>query len=143
MAGSGTRRGRYLGEINVVPLVDVVLVLLIIFMIAAPMMVQGLSVKLPEAQSGPLRSGNDVVVVTVNRDGKIFLNDKPVELDQLGSALSQIAQANPSSKVYLRGDQDVAYGVVVRVLAETRKSGITSLGIVTEPLPGNSGRKHP
>ncbi len=141
MAGTGSRNGRYLGEINVVPLVDVVLVLLIIFMIAAPMMVQGLSVKLPETEAGPLRSGEDVTMVTISREGKIYIDESPVDLDKVGTALKQVAQTRPGGRVYLRGDQDVPYGIVVQVLAETRKSGVANLGIVTEPFRSTPGAR--
>jgi len=114
-----------MGEINVVPLVDVVLVLLIIFMVTAPMMVQGLDVKLPETDAGTLKQSEELLVLTVTREGKLFLDEFPVEVGGLADKLANITQRKPQTKVYLRADKDVPYGVVVQVMAEARKAGVT------------------
>lgn len=133
MAGVSTGRGRIMGEINVVPLVDVMLVLLIIFMVTAPMMVQGLEVKLPETDAGALKQDEELLMLSVTREGKIFLDEFPVGVDGLAEKIKNIVTRKPGTRVYLRADRDVAYGVVVKVLAETRKAGVQNLGMVTEP----------
>jgi biopolymer transport protein TolR len=133
MAGVSTGKGRFMGEINVVPLVDVMLVLLIIFMVTAPMMVQGLDVKLPETTAGALKQTDELLVLTVTKEGQLFLDEFPVGTEGLSDKLAGIVTRKPQTKVYLRADKDVPYGVVVRVMAEARKAGIANLGMVTEP----------
>jgi biopolymer transport protein TolR len=133
MAGVSTGRSRFMGEINVVPLVDVMLVLLIIFMVTAPMMVQGLDVKLPETTSEALKQSEELLILTVTKDGNLFLDEFPVKIDGLADKLTGITGRKPGTKVYMRADKDVPYGVVVQVMAECRKAGINNLGMVTEP----------
>lgn len=122
-----------MGEINVVPLVDVMLVLLIIFMVTAPMMMQGLDVKLPETDSGSLKQSDELLVLSVTREGKIYLDEFQVPVEGLAEKIQNIVARKPGTKVYLRADKDVPYGVVVEVLAQTRKAGVENLGMVTEP----------
>ena len=133
MAGVSSGKSRFMGEINVVPLVDVMLVLLIIFMVAAPMMVQGLEVKLPETDADSLKQSEELLVLTVTKDSKLYLDEFAVEVTGLADKLKNIAERRTETKVYLRADQDVPYGMVVKVMAEARKAGITNLGMVTEP----------
>jgi biopolymer transport protein TolR len=134
MAGVSPGKGRrYMGEINVVPLVDVMLVLLIIFMVTAPMMIQGLDVRLPVTDAGALKQSEDLLVLSVTRDGRLFLDEYPVPIEGLADKIRNIVQRKPGTRVYLRADRDVPYGVVVRVLAQTRKAGVQNLGMVTEP----------
>lgn len=133
MAGVNSSKSRFMGEINVVPLVDVMLVLLIIFMVTAPMMVQGVEVRLPETESGALKHSDELLVLTVTRQGKLFLDEFDVSIEGLADKLRNIRSRKPGTRVYLRADKDVPYGVVVRVLAEARKAGIDDLGMVTEP----------
>ncbi|RJX28685.1 MAG: protein TolR [Desulfarculus sp.] len=132
MAGVGNK-GRFLGEINVVPLVDVVLVLLIIFMVTAPMMVQGLDVKLPQTTTSALKTSDELLVLTVTKEGKVFLDEFAVGVEGLAEKLSGIKARKPGTRVYLRADKDVPYGVVVQVLAQAQKAGVSNLGMVTEP----------
>jgi len=130
--GRGARRT--LAEINVVPLVDIMLVLLIIFMVAAPMIQQGVDVSLPKVTAGDLPTDPDLLVVTVNRAGQVFVGKTAVALDTLGEKLEAIYSRKTSREGYLRADKDVPYGVVVRVMAEMKRAGIERLGMVTEPL---------
>ena len=129
--GSNTR---YMADINVTPLVDVILVLLIIFMITAPMMVQGINVSLPQTTSKPLPMEKDHLFVTVDGSQQIFINDYKVSLEGLQPKLQKILEGHPQQKVYLRADKRVPYGVVARVISAAKNAGIEKLGMVTEPL---------
>ncbi len=133
MAASGGSGRQTLTEINVTPLVDVMLVLLIIFMVAAPMIQQGVSVNLPKVVATELPAQTDLLVVTVDRSGMVHLGRTQVSVDGLAPKLGAILGSRQSKEAYLRADRDVPYGVVVRVMAELRKAGVERLGMVTEP----------
>jgi len=124
---------RAVAEINVTPFVDVMLVLLIIFMVTAPMLQQGLDVDLPETTTQPLRIRDDTLVLTVLKDGKIRLADIEVSLEELQSKLKAILEGVEGKQVFLRADKKVPYGIVVKAMAATRLAGAKKLGIVTEP----------
>ncbi|MBI5522259.1 MAG: biopolymer transporter ExbD [Desulfarculus sp.] len=141
MAGGVGNKGSIMGEINVVPLVDVMLVLLIIFMVAAPMMVQGLEVKLPATDSGAFKQNDELLVLSLSREGRLFLDKEPVEVEGLAERIAQMTAAKPGTKVYLRADKDVSYGLVIAVMAQTRKAGVADVGMVTEP--GQAQDKRP
>ena len=133
MAFSGTRNNEVLSQINVTPLVDVMLVLLVIFMVTAPILHQGVSVNLPRVQAGAL-SGEDVqLVVTVNPQGKVYLNDAAMTPPELLAKLQAVMREQPDRNVYLRADASVPYGDVMRVIAAIRQAGVQRLGMVTEP----------
>ncbi len=132
--GSGRRTRTTLAEINVVPLVDIMLVLLIIFMVAAPMIQQGVDVSLPKLVATELPADSDLLVITVHRTGRVFVGKTPVSMDSLGQKLAAIYARKSNKVAFLRADKDVPYGVVVRVMAEAKKAGIERLGMVTEPL---------
>ncbi len=122
-----------LADINVTPLVDVMLVLLIIFMIAAPMLHQGIEVALPEAEAGALpQRTQDPLVISVNRDGLIYLFDEPVHSSQLVDRVQPLVRARSGETVFVKGDRDVAYGQVMEVLDLLREGGIVNVGMVTE-----------
>jgi biopolymer transport protein TolR len=129
-------------EINVTPFVDVMLVLLIIFMVTAPMMTQGIDVNLPQTEGPAIQSEEERLIVTVAQDRKLYINEYEVELDNLGAKLSALArnQKSQNQGVFLRADQSIPYGVVVEVMAVIRQAGISQIGMVTEPL-NNSGKK--
>jgi biopolymer transport protein TolR len=129
-AGQGRRAN---SEINVTPFVDVMLVLLIIFMVTAPLMHQGIDVDLPETTTQPIRVKSDPLILSVKRDGKYYLGRKEVELGDLVSKLEAVFDARDSKEVFLRADRDAPYGVVVKAMAAAREAGSTQLGIVTEP----------
>jgi biopolymer transport protein TolR len=125
---------QYLADINVVPLVDVVLVLLIIFMITAPLLYRGIDIQLPSSETNTI-APDERLVVTVEKDGKVFLNKERVPQDNLEGAFAAARDRNPSVSVYLRADQAVPYGLVVRVMDAAKQAGLARLGMVTEPLP--------
>ena|SRR5215470_7078904 len=123
-----------ISQINITPLVDVMLVLLIIFMVTAPILQQGVNIDLPQVVTGPLEGKDEQLVVTVTREGKVQLNDSPLKVDELQKKLTAVLQARPDREVYLRADKNVAYGKVVEVMAAVRNAGVRKLGMVTEPL---------
>ena len=122
------RRRQALSEINVTPFVDVMLVLLIIFMVTAPLLQQGVDVDLPKA-SGQTLSPAERVVITIKKGGKIYLDKSSVTLDTLRTGLS----GKTGEEVFLKADKDVPYGIVVAVMGELREIGIEKLGMITEP----------
>jgi biopolymer transport protein TolR len=137
--GSNNQNGRMVSEINVTPFVDVMLVLLIIFMVTAPMMTQGIDVNLPQASAPAIPTEDERLMVTVSQDRKIFINEYPVELDALGSKLLTIYQnQNRRTGVFLRADEKIPYGFVVQVMGVIREAGIDQIGMVTEPLKAPS-----
>ncbi|MGD8291045.1 MAG: protein TolR [Desulfobacterales bacterium] len=132
MAQTGNHR-ELMSEINVTPFVDVMLVLLIIFMVTAPMMVEGLNVDLPEATAKPLDSEKEHLVITINKSQLIYINDFKVDIDFLGEKLNKMLQGRIDRDVYLKADKNIPYGIVVQVMAEIKKAGIEQLGMITEP----------
>lgn len=133
----GGNQDRLMSDINVTPFVDVMLVLLIIFMVTAPMMVQGVNVDLPEASTQPLSSEKEHLVVTVNDQHQVFINDLQVEPDFLQEKLSRILQNAKNREVYFRADKTVSYGMVVSIMAEIKDAGVEKLGMITLPLQGD------
>ena len=130
---SGDRKP--MADINVTPFVDVVLVLLIIFMVTAPMMQQGIDVDLPETTTQNLRVRNEPLIITVKKDGSYFLANTTVTEKELGAKLTAILSGLDDKGVFLRADKDANYGAVVKALAAARIAGATKLGMVTEPEP--------
>jgi biopolymer transport protein TolR len=124
-----------ISQINVTPLVDVMLVLLVIFMVTAPIIQQGVQVNLPQTQAGAIPGKEEQLVVSINRNGRVFLNDTGMTPAELGQKLRAIRGIKADKEVYLRADQDVRYGVVMRVIAEIKQAGIQKVGMVTRP-PG-------
>lgn len=123
-----------MSDINVTPFVDVMLVLLIIFMVTAPMMSQGVSVSLPETESKSLASELEHLVITIDKKNNVYINDYQVDLDFLQNKLNKILEGRKNREVYLRADKDVSYGMVVSVMSEVKGAGIDKLGMVTEPI---------
>ncbi len=122
-----------LSEINVTPFVDVMLVLLIIFMVTAPMMQQGVDVDLPETNTQPIRVQDEPLILTVQKDGKVYLARHEIPQAELQAKLAAIFEGRDSRELFLRADKNAPYGMVVKALAAAREAGATKLGMVTEP----------
>lgn len=122
-----------LAEINVTPLVDVMLVLLIIFMVCAPMMQQGAQVDLPKANAGSLNEAPEQVVLIVTRQKEIQINGNTLPKGTLRQRLDTIAKAKPGTQVFIQADQNVPYGFIAQIIAEVKKARITKVGLVTDP----------
>ena len=135
MAFGGPSSGDSIADINVTPLVDVMLVLLIIFMVTAPILQQGVAIDLPKTKAGPLAGAEEQLVVNIAKTGQVYLNDTPYTLSQLTEKLRAIASARRDRPLYVRADQGVPYGQVMRAMAAVREAGLVRVGLVTEPLP--------
>jgi biopolymer transport protein TolR len=122
------------GEINVTPLVDVMLVLLIIFMVSAPMMNTGVEVDLPAAQAPQVEISEEKLLLTVGQDQKVYLGRDEIPYDRLEATLLANERMKKEKELYVQADQNVPYGFVVKVIAIVKKAGITKLGLVTDPL---------
>ena len=131
--GVGGKSRTTMAEINVTPLVDVMLVLLVIFMITAPMLQHELDVNLPVAAGIPQVTTEDQVVLTVNKQGNIYLDQTTYTLDTLRPKLQTLYQTRRNKDIFLRADADVPYGKVVQVMDEVKKAGILKLGMLTQP----------
>jgi biopolymer transport protein TolR len=127
------RQHRAMSEINVTPFVDVMLVLLIIFMVTAPLLQQGLDVDLPETTTQPLRMRDEPLILTVKKGGSYHLANQEIALDELETKLSAIFEGLDRREIFLRADKEAPYGVVVKAMAAARAAGAKTLGIVTEP----------
>jgi biopolymer transport protein TolR len=133
--GGRRRRHRPLAEINVTPLVDVMLVLLIVFMITAPLLTTGVHVDLPKSQAGPLRQADDKPLeISIDAKGQIFLQETAVDMDQLVPRLNAISQANHDAKIYIRGDRSNSWGTMMQILGAVGGAGYAKVGLVSTPL---------
>lgn len=140
IGGNGGRPGM-MSEINVTPLVDVMLVLLIIFMVTAPMMTQGLDVNLPKVDSQALQTEEQQTILTIKADGAIFLDEFAVPVTNLAYQVAEVMRVKKNQTVFLRADQDTPYGAVAGVMGQLRQAGITSVGLVTEPADQAADKK--
>ncbi len=138
MATSGNS-DRLMSDINVTPFVDVMLVLLIIFMVTAPMMVHGVGVDLPEAEAEAMPTETEPLMISIDKEGRTYIDNVPVEIGFLRDKLDKILEGRGNREVYLRADKTIPYGVVVRAMAEIQSAGVDKLGMVT--IPGNSGEE--
>ncbi len=128
------RRKKLMSEINVVPYIDVMLVLLVIFMITAPLLSQGVKVDLPKAAAQPVDSQDrETLVVTVDRDGRYFLDDRRITSEELSRKVAAILRARPQTPVLIRGDRQSSYGEVVKAMTLLQSAGAPSIGLLTEP----------
>jgi biopolymer transport protein TolR len=134
--GGGGGHRAPLGEINVTPLVDVMLVLLIIFMVAAPMMATGVPVDLPAARAERMEVEQDKILLSVTAEPKVYIGEDEVPIERLGEVLRTNAKLQADREIFVQGDSDVPYGYMVRVFGLVREAGITKVGLVTDPAGG-------
>ncbi|MEW5949912.1 MAG: protein TolR [Thermodesulfobacteriota bacterium] len=125
---------RLLSEINVTPFVDVMLVLLIIFMVTAPMMIQGMDVELPKTTARAIGNKEENIVITIDRHKDIFVNNARIPQPQIQKYMQHLKETAAGREVLLRADRSIPYGLVVEIMAQIRAAGIEKLGMVTEPL---------
>ena len=130
----GGSNKQLMSEINVTPFVDVMLVLLIIFMVAAPMMTQGVEVNLPKTTTKNIKTRDEPLMLTVNKKREVFLENHRINLDGLEKKIKKIFANRREKEVLLRADKDVPYGFVIEVIARVKRAGIDKLGMVTEPV---------
>ena len=124
-----------MSEINVTPMVDVMLVLLVIFILTAPLMASSIKLDLPKTDAAKASEAPKFVTLVVDKTGQIFLNDKPIVIDELRTSLSQTAVKNPDTEVQLRADEAVPYGKVVEVMGAAQKAGLNRIGFVADAPP--------
>ncbi len=125
---------RFMSEINVTPFVDVMLVLLIIFMVTAPMMMHGVEVNLPQVTTKNIKTGEEPLVLTITKKKQIYIEKRKVDLNTLEDKIKSIFKYRKNKEILLRADKEVPYGFVIQVVAMVKRAGIDKLGMVTEPL---------
>lgn len=135
--GSKPSRGRYrpLADINVTPLVDVMLVLLVIFMITAPLMTSGVTVNLPKANAEPLNQDATPITISINEGGNIYLGDTEIPLENLVGKLRALSKNDPSRRIFVRGDRSLPYGRIMQVMATITQGGFTKVALLAENVP--------
>ena len=126
------RAGRPMSEINVTPMVDVMLVLLIIFMVTAPLLTVGVPIELPEAKGQQLQANKEPVTISVDRAGKVFIQETEIRLDEIAPKLKAIAKNGYEEQIFIRGDKGIDYGTVMRVMGRVKAGGFTKVSLVTE-----------
>ena len=131
--GGQGESGHTISDINVTPLVDVMLVLLVIFMVTAPILQQGVAVNLPQAAGDALPADEQQLVVSIDADGRLFLNDQPYTAERLTGELAQLAAVDASRRLYVRADGSVPYAQVIETLGAVRQAGLSRVGLITEP----------
>jgi biopolymer transport protein TolR len=131
--GRRSRDKEPVSDINVTPLVDVILVLLIIFMVTAPMLQMGIDVNLPRVKAKSIDVGEEKLILTINSKEEIFINRYKASLEDLKSKLENIFESRIDREIFMRADEKVPYGFVMQVMSEVRKAGVDKLGMITEP----------
>jgi biopolymer transport protein TolR len=132
--GIGETRDNLISEINVTPLVDVMLVLLIIFMVTAPMMTYGVKVNLPQTESKSIKTKEDPLILSITKQRLVFIENYKVALGDLKEKLEKISSNRAENEILLQADKDVPYGFVMEVMSQVKGAGITKVGMITEPL---------
>ena len=135
------KRRKPLAEINVTPMVDVMLVLLIVFMVTAPLLTTGVAVDLPRAESSPLPGQDEPLAVTVDAKGRIFLQESEIALDQLGPRLVAVTGRKPDARIFVRGDKGIDYGTVMSVVSTINRAGVTKVALLTEAPSATGGAR--
>ena len=138
--GSSRPGSRYrpMADINVTPLVDVMLVLLVVFMITAPLLTVGVPVDLPQTAAPPINEPKEPTVITVNKEGEIFIQDTSIPMDGLVAKLQAVTNSNPDAVLYVRGDKDISYGKVLEVMSLISNAGFRKVSLVAEPPKGQA-----
>ncbi len=138
LGGGGKGRGRYrpLAEINVTPLVDVMLVLLIVFMVTAPLMTSGVNVDLPKTNASPVAQDSKPITVSISADGKVYLADDALDLPDLVAKLHADSANDPDRRIFVRGDKDVPYGRIIEVMGTITQGGFTKVALLAEQTGG-------
>jgi biopolymer transport protein TolR len=148
-SGGGHRRGRRtrrraaLSEINVTPMVDVMLVLLIIFMISAPLLNSGIKINLPKTEAAALKDEGEPVTVSIDKDGQFYVNDDPASYDQVAPRLIAITRGDTETQIYVRGAGEASWDSVAKVMGKLSSSGFTKISLVTDTLGGKAGGGKP
>ncbi|MBF0418518.1 MAG: protein TolR [Magnetococcales bacterium] len=135
MGGSGSDRVSTMSEINVTPLVDVMLVLLVIFMVTAPLLTQGVEVNLPDSEANAMSTEHEPLVISVTANGSTYIEERAVTVTEMVDKIRGIRANNPNFPVYVRGDRNAAYGSIMTVMAQLQMAGVDRVGLITEP-PG-------
>ncbi len=141
--GRGRRRYRPLAEINVTPLVDVMLVLLIVFMVAAPLMTSGVNVDLPKASAAPLAQDSEPVTVSINAEGKIFVGETEAALPDLVGRLQTATDNKTDRRIFVRGDKGITYGRIMEVMSTVNQGGFTKVALLAEQTGGPAAPSSP
>jgi biopolymer transport protein TolR len=129
----GARKHRPMSEINMTPFIDVMLVLLIIFMVAAPLLTVGVPLDLPQTKAAALNIDKQPLTISVKADGKIYLMETPITIEEMAPKLTAIAKGGPDERIYVRGDKAISYGRVAEVMAAVTAAGYRKVALVTEP----------
>lgn len=127
-----SRKNNPISDINVTPLVDVMLVLLIVFMVTAPLLTVGVPIELPKTSAKQMTDDNEPLTITIDKNSKIYIQEMEIDFDDLTEKLEAIGQRNFDQKIYINGDKDISYEVLMRVMAKISSSGYTSIGLVTD-----------
>src|SRR5579863_618550 len=139
--GRSSSRYRPMADINVTPLVDVMLVLLVVFMVTAPLLTVGVPVDLPQTEAPPINEPKEPTVITVNKDGQLFIQESEIPIDQLVAKLQAITGSNPDAVLYVRGDKDINYGRVLEVMSLISNAGFRKVSLVAEAPKGQTPAK--
>ena len=127
-----SRKNNPISDINVTPLVDVMLVLLIVFMVTAPLLTVGVPIELPKTSAKQMTDDKEPLTITIDKNSKIYIQEMEIDFDDLTEKLDAIGQSNFDQKIYINGDKDISYEVLMRVMAKISSSGYTSIGLVTD-----------
>lgn len=130
--GSKRGRGRLMSEINITPMVDVMLVLLIIFMVTAPMLVAGIEVDLPETNSKPVSGDDKPLVISINKQGEIFILETKIPASELVAKLQNVTKEKKDTRIFVKGDKNLAYGKIVETMAQINNAGFTKVALISD-----------
>lgn len=140
--GRGRRRAaRPVSDINITPFVDVMLVLLVVFMVTAPMMTMAVPVDLPKTKASSVSQDNEPLIISINAEGRVFLQDRAMRLDEVVPKLKAITGANPDVRIFVRGDKRIAYGKIMEIMGTISAAGFSKVALVAELPPSEKGKR--